>query len=337
MKKARLKPISSAKRRGFSEKVFPRHKFGVRAERHRQQCRRGQLCYSQSENGVLFPTNSAYVTVNAYDGTIDSFSMSWTDDVTFDSADGIVDADAAMAAYLGCYTAALQYVAIPVESETDYSYDYKLQLAYLPESEDDVTGVDAKTGKVIVQNNTDDAAAIAYDDLESCYGKPQIETLAKYGVGFPGASFHPTAQLTQKDALTLLLSAVGFSADDEDSLYQAAYRYNLLTVAERNPDNPLTRTSLVKMLIGASEYGPAARLTGIFSCGFADDGSISKENYGYVAIAKAWALCAAMKITALIPTASSPARMPPSSCTTSCQDSITDYFENYLQLITAVL
>jgi hypothetical protein len=123
--------------------------------------------------------------------------------------------------------------------------------------------------------------------LNGSYGKTQIEKLAEYGIGFKGTSFQPTAKLTQKDALILLLSAVGYTTDNEDDLYQLAYGYQFLTKAEKDAGKTLTRAEFVKMLIGATEYGSAAKLSGIYQCGFRDDSKISATHYGYVAIAKA--------------------------------------------------
>ena len=253
----------------------------------------GSFTYSQAANGILFPSNSLSVTLNKYDGTIDSFTSSWTDEVTFASADGIISADKAMAAYNACFKTVLQYVAVASESSKADSVSYpkgssysKLVLAYKYESDNNIIGIDAKTGKALTETayNTQ---TIAYTDLNGCYGKAQIEKLAQYGIGFTGTSFQPTAKLTQKDAITLLISATGYTTDNEDSLYQAAYNYKFLTKAEKDAGKTLTRADFVKMLVGATEYGSAAKLDGIYKSGFRDDSKITKAYYGYVAIAKA--------------------------------------------------
>ncbi|PKM73497.1 MAG: hypothetical protein CVU91_04200 [Firmicutes bacterium HGW-Firmicutes-16] len=251
---------------------------------------KGYFVYSQTANGILFPTNSISVSVNMYDGTIDNFFANWTDGVTFASKDGIVTADAAITPYISCFKTVLQYVPVAVDtSKTDtskYRNDSKLALAFKFESDRYVTGVDAKSGKVLTETGSP-AQTSAYDDIGSCSAKQQIEKLAQYGIGFTGTSFKPTAPLTQKDALTLLLSAVGYSTDDDDSLYQMAYNNKMLTKAERAADKQIARAEFVKMLVRATEYGSAAKLDGIYKCGFKDDSSITKDYYGYVAIAKA--------------------------------------------------
>ncbi len=250
----------------------------------------GSFVYSQTANGILFPANSLSISVNRYDGTIDSFGASWTDGVTFAPKDGIVTADAAMSAYTACFKTVLQYVPVSAETtKTDtakYNPEKKLVLAYKYESDSAVSGIDAKTGKALTEAGSA-AQTIAYDDIGNCSAKQQIEKLAQYGIGFTGTSFKPTAQLTQKDALTLLMSAIGYTTDNEDSLYQMAYNYKMLTKAEKSPDKQLTRVEFVKLLVGATEYGSAAKLVGIYKCGFNDESKITKDCYGYVAIAKA--------------------------------------------------
>lgn len=244
----------------------------------------GSLCYSQNVNGTPFPQNSFTIALDTYDGTIKTLYSDWKDNVSFDSADGIVSSDAAVSAYTSCFKPVLQYIFIPTEDLKSFS----LLLSYKLESTDYVAGVDAKTGKSISVKPGDESLAISYDDIEGCYGKTQIEALAKYGIGFAGNSFKPEAQITQKDAITLLLSAVSnsFKTQDEDSLYNMAYQFNLLTSKEKNPAALMTRIDFIKMLVGATEYGSAAKLKGIFTCGFGDDSSIPAEYFGYAAIAK---------------------------------------------------
>ena len=269
----------------FLKKYFPDTYASSGLNESDSDAEDGRFIYSQLVNDILFPANSAQITVNDYDGTIDSFSLSWTDDVSFDSADGLVSLEAATETYIGCFDTLLQYVQVP-EATDAYNYAYALKLAYQYDAEKNVAGVDAKTGKAIIDDGTLETEPLVYDDLQGTYGKNQIEALARYGIGFPGTSFKPTAQLTQKDALVLLLSAVGYNSEDEDDLYQMAYNYNLLTDDERDPERAMTRLQLVTMLIGATEYAPAAELPDIYVCGFDDDAKISDEYYGYVAIAK---------------------------------------------------
>ncbi|MGI5972082.1 MAG: S-layer homology domain-containing protein [Oscillospiraceae bacterium] len=275
------------KAKSFIKKYFPEKHSATALNDTSSNTEEAYFVYSQTVNGILFPANSLYISVNTYDGTIESFNIGWTDGVEFDSADGIIDAGTALKAYNGCFKAVLQYAVVPATTQlSDYNIEQELRLAYKNESEKAIVGIDAKTGEAIIAEESKPEQQLAYDDIENCYGRAQIEKLAGYGIGFPGASFMPRAQLTQKDALVLFLSAVGFSSDDEDALYQEAYYYGFISKDEREPSKLISRAELVKILIGATEYGAAGKLTGIYKSGFADDGSIPAEYYGYVSIAK---------------------------------------------------
>jgi hypothetical protein len=129
----------------FLQKYFPDTYAQTALNEPYGESAEGAFVYSQLVSGILFPQNSALVDVNVYDGTIDSFNISWTDDVHFDSADGLVSADAALETYTGCFDTLLQYLLVPVQADAyGYSYTYALKLAYKLESEESVTGVDAK-------------------------------------------------------------------------------------------------------------------------------------------------------------------------------------------------
>jgi len=244
--------------------------------------------YSQSVSSVLFPQNSLYVRMDAYDGSVNNYSCSWTQGLSFDPATGTISASDALKAYIGCYKTKLSYVGVPLSAKADPKVKpaKKLLLAYLLDSDRTVSAIDAKSGKPIYADSGSSAKK-SYGDIAGCYGEAQIKKLASYGIGFDGADFKPTAQLTQKDALVLLLSATGNAGSNEDNLYQLAYSFRLLKPAEKDPAKLLTRLGFVKMLVGASDYGPAAALTGIYGSGFADESAIAAPDRGYVAIAKA--------------------------------------------------
>jgi hypothetical protein len=93
--------------------------------------------------------------------------------------------------------------------------------------------------------------------------------------------------------ILLLLSAAGYrylysEIDDNilDQVYQNAYTFGILQKGQRSPDRPVTRVEMVRTLVGITVYSEAAKIKGIFDCGFTDDRDISENDYGYVAIAK---------------------------------------------------
>lgn len=276
--------------------------------------------YVRQVNGIPYYSNYLRAEVCKVDGTIASFSLEWDEDASFPAPEGIVDEKAALAAYAGCFETRLTYTAYPEKVDTKdpqwltYAQNlgdvkYRWVLSYV-HSGDTPQGVDAFTGKVLTWNRSD--APLAYTDLAGCYGREQIEALAAYGVGFSrGDKFRPAQQVTQRDMLALLLSAVGctYDADDmdqetEDSLYETAYAQGLLTKAQRSPGKAVTRLDFLKTMLAASAYGQAAQLQGIYHTGFSDAGAIPAADLGYAAIGQALGIVSGDQNRALRPDAS---------------------------------
>ena len=252
--------------------------------------------FAQKANGYFFPENIITVGVDVLDGSICALRRSFDDGVKFDAASGLVGEDAALDAWLASFPAELAYVSVPQALDPDsgeakplldmgLSYFYALKPGYAL-GENGCSGVDAKTGACVAQASYGEAA-YTYDDMEGHWAKKQVEALADYGAGFPGGSFRPNEALTQADMLTLLLSAQGYTGQDADALYQEAYYLGFLTPDRRQDGKQLTRAEAVALLLDALGYGKAARLEGIYTCGFADAASIPAQYRGYTAIAQA--------------------------------------------------
>lgn len=247
--------------------------------------------YQHTVNGIPFPQNAVYVTVDAVTGAVTSFSTSWDKDVTFASADGIVSAEAAKSAYTGALGVILSYVYQPDDDTAATGSSGTLLLAYSFPTDSTVYGIDAASGQPLRQEQSS-ADSLSYDDISDHYAQQQILALAQYGIGFSGGSFHPDAELTQKDALSLLVAAQSNyyypsdSAEDVDTLYQAAYSMGILTPEERKPDQHITRAENVRLLLNAAGYGSFAQIPGIFLVRFQDAADIPAKLYGYVAVAR---------------------------------------------------
>lgn len=260
--------------------------------------------FTRSANGIFMPANALNISINSFTGTVDSFSKTWTEDLTFESPDGIVSAENAKATYHAAFSPKLSYVMFPKSVapsdpiypravERGITYVNALMLGYTRTSDPAVLGVDAKSGKLIQSESVSVEKPTEYTDLEHSYAKEQILALAKYGIGFSGPLFKPAQALTQLDMLVLLLSAMGYrtvseapSTEEIDSIYNSAYNLRLLEKGERKPDQVISRGELVKKIIGVSGYGLAAGLRGIYAVSFRDAALIPKDLVGYVAIAQ---------------------------------------------------
>ena len=253
--------------------------------------------YTRMEAGFPCPMNTISVSVNAATGYVDSFSATWDEEMTFGPSGPLVGEEAAMDSFLACYEAKLCYVTVPEDKDNWESPRHWL-LVYLPDSGSGwVSGIDAVTGQADYSDWSYESAFPRYDDLADSYARTEIETLAKYGIGWYGVDkFQPTARVTELDMILLMLSAVGWQPDYEtyhnaskeelDSLYSSAYYQGFIATREQDPDRPVTRTELCRCFVSLSGMQEAAALKGIFACGFSDEDQIPEEDLGYVAIAK---------------------------------------------------
>jgi hypothetical protein len=246
---------------------------------------RNYIFYRMHEN-IAFPENYISVGVDADTGYIVSFYYNWYDyDVTFVPPSGAITADAAAAKFSEGAGTALGYVQVPASLQPS-----GLLLAYTA-ADHNVWGVNALTGELLKATSTPDTG-LKYDDLDGNPYATVINKLASFGVGFPGGSFKPDAQLTQLDALVLIESTNGRKVvpltlpGEEDDVYSYAYSMGILTPEEKNPTKTVTRAEFVKYLVSAMGYNEIASLKDIYKPGFKDDASIPAALVGYVAIGK---------------------------------------------------
>lgn len=261
--------------------------------------------FARTVNGLPFPENSYQVSIDAADGSVYSLSSSWDEDVTFDSADGLVSMETALSAWAGTFQTVLAYRNVPRKlskadpaqaklMEQGMEYGYALRLTYGLERTENCGGVDAKTGAPVREERGSVRQPLSYDDLSGSSAKADIEKLAQYGAGYAGGRFRPSKSVTQWELVALVYSLQGAALEPEavekdarESAYYDAYRLGLLRPADRDDDAVLRRGDVVRMLLDAAGYGPAARLGGIYTCGYSDKGSIPAEDLGYAAIAQA--------------------------------------------------
>lgn len=261
--------------------------------------------YARQENGYFFPSDQFTIGIDAADGSVCAYSRSWTGDVSFDSPDGIVSEEQAVNAYFKTFQVTRGYVAVPQKLDlSDPEYAPLAEMGYralnslklgweLAAPEKYVAGIDAKTGQPVVQDGGEDTS-LRYDDLSGSPAKSAAETLADYGIGYAGGKFRPDKQLTQLDLAALLASTQGVLIDPDnladgeaDRVYRAAYSMGALRREEREDSRTLSRMEMIKILLDAAGYGPAARLQGIYKTEFSDEEKIPENLLGYAALAQA--------------------------------------------------
>ncbi len=262
--------------------------------------------YARQVNGYFFANDGISVSVDTSDGSVSAFSRNFQEDITFDSPDGIVGEDAALAAYQATFAPVLGYIQVPVAldqadaslrevlQQSGYPFCYRLTLGYALEAVGEtVRGIDAKTGQPVYYQAGQDGK-ITYDDLEGHWVASSAQVLAEYGVGWLGGSLNPDSAITQKDMVVLLYSMVYRSPEDPekltekqlDSYYETAYAQGWLTPAQRQDNAALIRMDLIHMLLNGGGYGSVAKLEGIYRCDFTDAASIPGADLGYAALAQ---------------------------------------------------
>lgn len=264
----------------------------------------GSFCFDRKENGYFYHGNSVTVTIDPADGSVSNFGVNWEDDLKFQPAGTPVSAQAAMDAYCAAFTAKLQYISHPVSVDVTVpiwktyadccgTIAYRYVLGYQNETDGDaVLGVDAATGKVVRDTQS---APLPYTDIARTSAKAKIQALADSGIRFNDtAYFLPGAKLTQQDMLVFLLNADNYhfsttdlsDKDTLDQLYAAAWEKGFLPRGQKHPTQTVTRLDLVRAIVSASPYGPAAKLKGIFTTSFKDAAQVKSADLGYLAIAQ---------------------------------------------------
>lgn len=254
-----------------------------------------RFVFAQQVNGYFFPENTIQVSIDARDGAVVSLRRDFDAQPTFDTADGLISADAAASAWFDTYTTTLGYLAVPdavqgSAAESGYGYTSHLTLAFYLEQADRMQGIDAKTGDAVpYPASADDVPS--YSDLDQTWAAQDAQALAAYGIGWLGGKLEPQKALTQLDLVALLCSADNLLLDPSDpdaadALYENAYWMGLLTRADRDDGRLVTRAELVRMILDAGGYGKAAQIPGIFRCTFSDAADIPAADYGYAAIAQ---------------------------------------------------
>lgn len=261
--------------------------------------------FSREVNGYPFEDNYYNIAIDNQDGFVYSLNYTWNEEMTFESPEGVITPAAARNAWADTYEVKLAYRLVPQVLDGKDSVQarliaqglksfYGLRLTYALSREDYCQGINAKTGEPVYPEKTAVNEEISYTDVKGHSAQADIEKLARYGIGYAASEFRPGKGMTQWEFVCLLASTEGQRLDpaaaskpERDSAYNSAYNLGALTRAERSDESPVTRGALVKMLLDASGYGPAARLSGIYTCSYGDKASIPAGDLGYAAIAQA--------------------------------------------------
>ena len=249
------------------------------------------VTFNRYENGIKFPQDSIGVTVDAKTKRILNYYKSWSKDMKFESADGLISEEKAE-----------DIAKDNLGLELSYSYSYKSEdnSEKVKQSTELAYGIgnhswqeiDAKTGEIISFDQ--DGVQTYPTDIEGHYAEKQIKTLIDNGISLVSGDedFRPDDIITLGD-LTAVASSLktGYficgSTDKADTLLG----FGMLTTNEEyNSKADATRADGVKYIIRALGYRKPAELTGIYKCDFSDSEEIPEDTLGYAALAKGFGI-----------------------------------------------
>lgn len=256
--------------------------------------------YNRVNEGIEYPYNSIYGSVDGVTGKIYSFGSYWDENVTFEEPVGIISADKAMDYYLAKDGYGLKYEINQINkidlNKSDEGYfsgqtkvEYEVRLVYRP----DVTPsyISPFTGDQLNANGKthQKTAAYAYEDVTDRIKYKNVLLLADMNIGFEGGKFLPEQSITVGE-LNELLSKIGYNV----------YR----TSAEDtvNDKSPITREELARLFIDKLGLTKMAAIPGIYRTDFEDESSINSKYLGAVALAKGLGLIKADSANRFNPT-----------------------------------
>lgn len=240
--------------------------------------------YNRVNEGVEFPDNRIYGSVEGVTGKIYSYGSYWDENIVFESTKGAMTAEEAMDHYLNKEGYGLKY-EINVINKYDssygnnkdlydytkaYSVEYKVRMVYRPDIYP--TYISPFTGELLDYNGEVYTVTkpYSYKDIDNSEKYRNIRLLADMNIGFEGENFLPNQEITIGEVAKLLRQVSG---------------YSLLGDMENN-DSKVTREKLAQIFIAGLGMESISKLPGIYKTGYADEYNIDPLYLGAVALAK---------------------------------------------------
>lgn len=231
--------------------------------------------YDRVVNSIRYISDGIYVSYNAQDGMIASYSLDFDDMRSFDAPDGIIDADTAFSRLMEISPLKKIYM------KTGGSYKVCFTVSEYGKE------IDAFTGSEYNEYAWQKAEEYAYTDIENHWAGEKIAKLAEVQIGLAGDEFCPNDGIMQSDALRLFASGTRgrYYLDYSDAdLYSELIREGILTEEEKNPEKLVTREEAFIYMIRLAGLGDVAKLSDIFKVEYEDGHLLSEGNIGYPAI-----------------------------------------------------
>lgn len=230
--------------------------------------------YDRVNEGVRYPYNGIYGTVDGITGKIYSFGVQWDDSVQFESPIGAITPKQAFDQYISKEGYGLVYEIntsyIYNKNTNEYMSKNEVRLVYradiMPNTISPFTG-EQLTGEGKMHNNK---KSYSYTDIGPSKYQREIQLLADMGISFEGDKFLPNQNIT-KGELETLLSKINWNEE-------------ILSTVSKN--QTITRVDAVKRFITFLGYENMAQLKNIYVVDFEDLENVDDSYIGYLALAK---------------------------------------------------
>lgn len=239
------------------------------------ECEKSDGVYVRKINGIPYMDN--YIAAEWENDRIKSFRLVWDEDISaIPAPEGIVSEEDALRSVYEAYPLKLLYITTAPDEPATLCYTHE-------------TGnikINAFDGEPSEYAQSD--APAYYDDLAEHWVKNIADTLCDYGIKFDSVSLLPDEKITRGDFLKLIYSGVfGMRMPgDYDYVYATMTNRRIIEEDDAKSDEPLSREEAICFLLRAAGIREVAEIDGIFICDFDDAESISKDKFGYCAVAK---------------------------------------------------
>lgn len=225
--------------------------------------------YERKHEGAAYPENGVTVGVDKATGKINCYYLSWYDNVTFPSLDGIIDRSGAFNAIKNEAGFGLKYVK---DSENKITLVYDM-------TDREYYQIDAVSGVPVDYRGNALESQKDYTDISGNWAEKTINDLKDNGYYLPGDKFIPKEAITQADFFYYLYTDERSIYSDTDEFYERLISDGIINSSEAAPNAQLTRQDAAKFICRYLGIGKITEKSQIFKNVFSDKITGGYEGY----------------------------------------------------------
>lgn len=225
--------------------------------------------YERKHEGAAYPENGVTVGVDKATGKINCYYLSWYDNVTFPSLDGIIDRSGAFNAIKNEAGFGLKYVK---DSENKITLVYDM-------TDREYYQIDAVSGVPVDYRGNALESQKDYTDISGNWAEKTINDLKDNGYYLPGDKFRPKEAITQADFFYYLYTDESSIYSDTDEFYESLISEGIINSSEAAPNAQLTRQDAAKFICRYLGIDKITEKSQIFKNVFSDKITSGYEGY----------------------------------------------------------